>query len=284
MCFYSISILSFVIHENVDNTGVALFAIFDGHGGDFAAEFAKTCLIQSLTQKIVETNKAMRGIQSGDTEYNYRPSTTNNNNNNPYDSPINGESIAEKENVSSPPTASSLANRRSSFKKSYSTADDCGMNVSNCNRDQDVFMDKLNSIIRTKDQLFGMPEKDVPLKPQTYDGRSYIEAGKINFGKMMSDEVLAADCRLVEIAKKKVRLELIFHLLDEILFKYFVLQTLLAGTTALLAIMEGHRLIVANVGDSRGVMCDSRGNAIPLSFDHKPQQVINMRNMKPKNN
>lgn len=40
--------------------------------------------------------------------------------------------------------------------------------------------------------------------------------------------------------------------------------------------MEGHRLIVANVGDSRGVMCDSRGNAIPLSFDHKPQQVIHL--------
>lgn len=32
-------------------------------------------------------------------------------------------------------------------------------------------------------------------------------------------------------------------------------------------------MVVANVGDSRGVMCDSRGNAIPLSFDHKPQQV-----------
>jgi hypothetical protein len=32
--------------------------------------------------------------------------------------------------------------------------------------------------------------------------------------------------------------------------------------------------VVANVGDSRGVMCDSKGNAIPLSFDHKPQQVL----------
>lgn len=32
--------------------------------------------------------------------------------------------------------------------------------------------------------------------------------------------------------------------------------------------------MVANVGDSRGVMCDSKGNAIPLSFDHKPQQVL----------
>lgn len=39
--------------------------------------------------------------------------------------------------------------------------------------------------------------------------------------------------------------------------------------------MEGNKLVVANVGDSRGVMCDSKGNAIPLSFDHKPQQVVN---------
>ena len=33
---------------------------------------------------------------------------------------------------------------------------------------------------------------------------------------------------------------------------------------------------MANVGDSRGVMCDGKGNAIPLSFDHKPQQVCNL--------
>lgn len=47
----------------------------------------------------------------------------------------------------------------------------------------------------------------------------------------------------------------------------------IAGSTALLAVLEGSRLVVANVGDSRGVMCDHKGNAIPLSFDHKPQQV-----------
>lgn len=47
----------------------------------------------------------------------------------------------------------------------------------------------------------------------------------------------------------------------------------ISGSTALIAILEGTHLIVANVGDSRGVMCDSKGNAIPLSFDHKPQQV-----------
>jgi protein phosphatase 1L len=56
--------------------------------------------------------------------------------------------------------------------------------------------------------------------------------------------------------------------------KTFILIVQIPGTTALIALLEGSQLIVANVGDSRGVMCDSKGNAIPLSFDHKPQQVI----------
>ena len=54
-------------------------------------------------------------------------------------------------------------------------------------------------------------------------------------------------------------------------------QTNVAGTTALIAIIHKTQLFVANVGDSRGVMCDSKGNAIPLSFDHKPQQTRELK-------
>lgn len=71
--------------------------------------------------------------------------------------------------------------------------------------------------------------------------------------------MLAADRLLVEAAKKSLDV---------------------AGTTALIAIQEGSKLIVANVGDSRGVMCDSRGNAIPISFDHKPQQMRERKRIK----
>ena len=46
-----------------------------------------------------------------------------------------------------------------------------------------------------------------------------------------------------------------------------------SGTTALVALLKNNHLTVANVGDSRGVLCDKDGKAIPLSFDHKPQQV-----------
>ncbi len=45
------------------------------------------------------------------------------------------------------------------------------------------------------------------------------------------------------------------------------------GTTALVALLRDNSLVMANVGDSRGVICDKDGKAIPLSYDHKPQQV-----------
>lgn len=48
------------------------------------------------------------------------------------------------------------------------------------------------------------------------------------------------------------------------------------GTTAVLAVRlyNSNKLLVANVGDSRGVLCNSRGMAVPLSHDHKPQNPI----------
>lgn len=37
---------------------------------------------------------------------------------------------------------------------------------------------------------------------------------------------------------------------------------------------------MANVGDSRGVLCDKDGNAIALSHDHKPYQLKERKRIK----
>lgn len=43
-----------------------------------------------------------------------------------------------------------------------------------------------------------------------------------------------------------------------------------AGCTANVVLMTKDKIIVANIGDSRSVLCRN-GKAIPLSFDHKPE-------------
>lgn len=90
--------------------------------------------------------------------------------------------------------------------------------------------------------------------PKTSDASCYVhEKSNVDFGRLMKDEILAADHYIVNFAKK---------------------HRIRAGSTAHIAILDGTKLSVANVGDSRGVMCDFKGNAIPLSFDHKPDNLI----------
>ncbi|XP_063529139.1 protein phosphatase 1L [Cydia strobilella] len=212
----------FIINENINSTGISLFAIFDGHGGEFAANYAKDHLIQNLYNKIVELNAFKEGkIISTPTKDNAED-----------EKPQDQESNSNVE-------------RKTSFKKSVSTADDTS-------KKEITDPELLAQLSKARPIITREVRPTIPIKNVAVPLSSYLDKGKINFGKLLTDEVLAADRLLVEAAKRSMNV---------------------AGTTALLAIMEGNHLIVANVGDSRGVMCDLRGNAIPVSFDHKPQQV-----------
>ncbi|MED6253739.1 Protein phosphatase 1L, partial [Ataeniobius toweri] len=51
-------------------------------------------------------------------------------------------------------------------------------------------------------------------------------------------------------------------------------------TTCLMALLSDRELTVANVGDSRGVLCDKDGNAVALSHDHKPYQLKERKRIK----
>lgn len=210
----------FIINENINNTGISLFAIFDGHGGEFAANYAKDHLIQNLFNKIIELNAFKDGKVI---------STP------PKDSP--DEPKLKDESL--------YLDRKSSFKKSVSAADDTKKKEIT---DPELLAQLSKALPITRE----VRPATKPVKNVAVPLSNYMDKGKVNYGKLLTDEVLAADRLLVEAAKRSMNV---------------------AGTTALIAIMESNKLIVANVGDSRGVMCDSRGNAIPVSFDHKPQQV-----------
>lgn len=127
----------------------------------------------------------------------------------------------DKDDTTEPPKVpSTLTQRRNSFRKSLSQVDDCIQN-GNCNRDQEAYLNKLASSVRTKDYFLNNNNNN-NLKPPTFDGKCYVENGKINFGKMLTDEVLAADFELVKVAKKTVSLIFVFHVLQEIELKNFL--------------------------------------------------------------
>lgn len=191
----------FVIDENINSTGISFFAIFDGHGGDFAAVFAKDYLVQNLYNKIIETSNVLRGITPAATPTRNQNDESDCGGEKPSTS---GEQQKEVEEEKPSSVQNASAQRRASFKKSYSTTDDCTGPKSNCNRDQDVFMNKLNSIVRTKDSFLKNNNNNNNVRPKTFEGKCYIDKGKINFGKMITDEVLAADYKLVETAKRTV--------------------------------------------------------------------------------
>ncbi|XP_050362283.1 protein phosphatase 1L [Nymphalis io] len=209
----------FIINENINNTGISLFAIFDGHGGEFAANYAKEHLIQNLYNKVVE----LSAFKEGKTVI----------------TPLRDSPEESKKEETT------VVEKKTSFKKSASTADDTS-------KKEITDPDLLAQLSKARPIITREVRPIKPVRNIAVPLSSYMDKGKINYGKLLTDEVLAADRLLVEAAKRSMNV---------------------AGTTALIAMLEDNYLIVANVGDSRGVMCDSRGNAIPVSFDHKPQQV-----------
>ena len=219
----------FVVHEDMNDTGVSLFAVFDGHGGEFAANYAYDNLIPNINKRVVELKDMIAGRAPRNIEDTYN--------------------VEEPQKDEKSENTEGFVERKKSFRKTVSTSmtDDCMKKTVGLTDPE--LLDKLDSLQRPITRE--VRPCRTTRKPSKVDIANYLDGNKINYARLLTDEVLAADRLLVEAAKKNMDV---------------------AGTTALIAILEDNKLIVANVGDSRGVMCDGKGNAIPLSFDHKPQQ------------
>eukprot|EP00005_Dracoamoeba_jomungandri_P006107 CAMPEP_0174251340 /NCGR_PEP_ID=MMETSP0439-20130205/1187_1 /TAXON_ID=0 /ORGANISM="Stereomyxa ramosa, Strain Chinc5" /LENGTH=725 /DNA_ID=CAMNT_0015331621 /DNA_START=35 /DNA_END=2209 /DNA_ORIENTATION=+ len=61
-----------------------------------------------------------------------------------------------------------------------------------------------------------------------------------------------------------------FQKTDQDFTKIALENELWCGSTAIVMFLQADRVIVANVGDSRAVLCDGNGTATGLSIDHKP--------------
>lgn len=289
---------SYVIATSIKGTDVSVFSILDGHGGEFAAVFAKDRLMELLSQKIVAVVDVSVGRvrplphrrnsiiapppgNIGDMKKNETDGGGGSGGGGSGD----GDDDKNDQTKSGEQVQRTPSQRRKLTKTLSTDNNDCDpANNTNCHKDQDAMLNKLSSIRIAKESFM---KKDKAVRPNQYEAGYYVDRNnKINFGKLITDLVLLTDYELIETAKKEVRLAPIGCHLGECcfegecsmnLFLFFLVlvhftKENVAGSTLLLAILHKTQLVVANVGDSRGVMCDAKGNVIPMSFDHKPQQ------------
>lgn len=118
---------------------------------------------------------------------------------------------------------------------------------------------KRNSITNSGGANTGISKEKKEETTGTFDS-VYIDTYKnINYTRLLTDQIIAVDKQVVEKCKSR---------------------TDMSGTTAVIAVLDGELLIIGNVGDSRAVMGDLKGSTIPLSFDHKPNQLKERRRIK----
>ncbi|XP_059079283.1 protein phosphatase 1L-like [Tigriopus californicus] len=78
-----------------------------------------------------------------------------------------------------------------------------------------------------------------------------LPEGQIAYDLLLKEEIAHVDIQLMQEGRKRFQI---------------------GGTTLLFSIMDQDQLWVANVGDSRGILVNTKGEVTPLSYDHKPCQ------------
>lgn len=176
---------------NIKNTDVSIFGILDGHGGEFAAVFAKEKLMDKLHKKIEEAVNVAAGKVP-----------IRRNVDNKIDQESNNDEDEKKIDDSQPPRTPG-SQRRNKLKKAFSQDDDCNPSKSNCNEEHGKILGKITSIRLAKESFLKTNNKMV--RPTEHDAGHYVDRDrKINFGKMVTDLVLLTDYELVEKARKEV--------------------------------------------------------------------------------
>lgn len=180
----------FSVITNINNSEVSLYAVFDGHAGNFASDFAAEIILPSIGDKISDVLNITR-IRADK---------------------LKKEKEKEKE-----------------AKKKKG---------------------KPNQEIPVEQEVEKNEELETPTEPDPLE--EYITPENlVNYEKLLFDEIM---------------------MFDKLLIERMIKATLFCGSTANIVLVDltNKLVICANVGDSRAVLCDSKGNAVALSHDHKP--------------
>ncbi|KAK7083186.1 Protein phosphatase 1L [Halocaridina rubra] len=277
---------------DVGDKKMSFFGVFDGHGGQYTAEFVKEHLFNNLIEKI----KQLRTQDSeSDTSNKSKSSKLNNGSNDitkktekrgslSTDKVLNGinKEVTIKNGDSDESTGHKVEKEATQAKNGHcknehpSPGEDessghvqIGSGVENlCSVPPETSMKKDDTYctvnLKKRNSIFNNNNNNnnsnKEKKEDTHPDAVYIDNYKnVNYTRLLTDQIIAVDNQVVEQCK---------------------IRTDMSGTTAVIAVLDGELLIIGNVGDSRAVMGDTKGSTIPLSFDHKPNQLKERRRIK----
>jgi len=123
-------------------------------------------------------------------------------------------------------------------------------------------IEQRNSKLTVQNNLNDVEEESVSEESVSDPSEIYItHDNNINYELLLNDEILNGDKMLNERLSK---------------------AALFCGTTFCLVLVDitNKMIICANVGDSRAVLCNTKGSAVQLSYDHKPNNPDELKRIK----
>jgi len=268
---------------------VHLWAVMDGHGGQFCADYGVKHLIPSikltiqklklLTSSIESKDKlklyekhfksaprsVLKYLQISDSEYDTLKCQNNQSNT------VKRDSSKDESDCNETSEDKTDNNEEIEDTKSASLMSRCQLVMSprtksleelpSINKKSEKKDDQGNKTpkfkSRSKNKMFSsdknlLNKKRSRSKSTEEDITEFIKDGEIIYSKLIKKEISKFDTHLLEAAKKANNI---------------------GGTTLIMAIQDSGHVWVANVGDSRAVFSNDNGMAIPMSYDHKPCQL-----------
>merc|ERR1711915_490691 len=253
---------------------VHIWAVMDGHGGHFCADYTANNLI-SLLESSVQQLKLLTSNLSKTAKlklYEENFETPNDSvlkyldiSRTEYESlSIKSErieSITESTGEDSSSSEVLKENRSAPDNSDEPNSSKCSLVLSSRNKsieevpslpiNKPVVPRRFKPKLKPKATPKGAKKLDTE-KDGKLDITQYIKQSEILYPKLLKDIVKQFDKELLVEAKK---------------------ANSIGGTTLILALLDAEELFIANVVDSRAVFANDSGLAVPMSYDHKPCQL-----------
>merc|ERR1719342_713648 len=270
--------------EMVEGAGsgdtVDIWAVMDGHGGHFCAEYTLKHFIPALKisiqklklltcsidkkQKLALYEKHYNVAPQGVLKYLQISESDYGSLKTKIQSELKRDSSKDESDCSSENTDIKAESNEKEVTRSSSLMSRCQLVMSSRTKSLEE-LPSINSLSnkegnktpkfkpRSKNKLIsGQKNKSKSDQKEEDDITEFIKDGGIVYSKLIKKEISKLDAKLLKAAKKTNNI---------------------GGTTLILALHDGGNVWVANVGDSRAVFGNDNGMAIPMSYDHKPCQL-----------